>query len=168
MDLTSTAELLGNIGEFLGAIAVVLSLLFVGYSIVQNTKATHAQTHQAITQSFMAIADIISVRPEAFAAGVSSGSREFEELSVGDRTFFIATIFGLFKYFELMFIQHRNGNTDDESWEAWSEHIIMYFHQPGVRTWWSLRETTFHPGFRKFLNESKASNMKSFAELTQP
>lgn len=165
MDLTSTAELLGNLGEFFGAIAVVFSLLFVGYSIVQNTKATRAQTHQAITQSFMAIAEIIAIRPEAFAVGMRSESKVFEELSVGDKAYFIASIYGLFKYYELMFMQHRNGNTDDESWEAWSKHIVMQFHQPGVRTWWSLREMTFHPAFRKFLNESAAPDMKSFVEL---
>ena len=167
MDLTSTAELLGNLGEFFGAIAVVFSLLFVGYSIVQNTKATRAQTHQAITQSFMAIAEIIAVRPEVFAAGMGSESKDFEELSVGDKAYFIATIFGLFKYYELMFMQHRNGNTDDESWEAWSKHIVMQFQAPGVRTWWSLRETAFHPAFRKFLNESGPSTMTSFVELVR-
>jgi hypothetical protein len=116
MDHQAFAELLGNYGEFVGALGVVLSLLFVGYSIVQNTRATRAQTHQAITQSFMALAEVISERPEAFAAGVSSDSKEFQELAVGDRTYFIASIFGMFKYFELMFMQHRDGITDNESW----------------------------------------------------
>jgi hypothetical protein len=167
MDHQAFAQLLGNYGEFVGALGVVLSLLFVGYSIVQNTKATRAQTHQAITQSFMSIAEIISERPEAFAAGVVSDSKKFEELAAGDKAYFIASIFGLFKYFELMFMQHRDGNTDDESWNAWSQHMLMQFHQPGVQSWWSLRETTFHPAFRKFLNESEAPNMKSFAELMQ-
>lgn len=57
MDHQAFAQLLGNYGEFVGALGVVLSLLFVGYSIVQNTKATRAQTHQAITRSFMSIAE---------------------------------------------------------------------------------------------------------------
>jgi hypothetical protein len=113
----------------------------------------------------MSIAEVIARRPEAFAAGMSSESNGFEELSVGYRAFYIATIFGLFKYFELMFMQHRDGNTDDESWNAWSQHMLMQFHQPGVQAWWSLRETTFHPAFRKFLNESKAPQTRSFVDL---
>lgn len=165
MDHQTFAQILGNYGEIVGALGVVLSLLFVGYSIVQSTKATRAQTHQAITQSFMSIAEVIARRPEAFAAGMSSESNGFEELSVGYRAFYIATIFGLFKYFELMFMQHRDGNTDDESWNAWSQHMLMQFHQPGVQAWWSLRETTFHPAFRKFLNESKAPQTRSFVDL---
>ena len=167
MDHQAFAQLLGNYGEFVGALGVVLSLLFVGYSIVQNTKATRAQTHQAITQSFMSIAQVIAERPEAFAGGVVSDADEFQNLDAGDKAFFIAAIFGLFKYFELMFMEHSEGNTDDETWSAWSQHMLMQFHQPGVQAWWSLRQATFHPAFRKFLNESQPPNMKSFAELMQ-
>ena len=165
MDHQAFAQLLGNYGEFVGAFGVVLSLVFVGYSIVQNTRATRAQTRHAITQSFMAIAEIISVRPEAFAAGLSSNLTDFDQLPAGDKVYFISSIFGLFKYYELMFMEYRDGNTDDVSWNAWSQHMLMQFHQPGVRAWWVTRETTFHPEFRKFLNDSEPPNMPSFTEL---
>jgi hypothetical protein len=167
MDHQAFAQLLGNYGAFVGAIGVVLSLLFVGYSIVQNTKATRAQTRQAITQSFMSIAQVISARPEAFAVGVTSNPEEFDQLPLGDKAYFISSIFGLFKYYELMFMEYKDGNTDDVSWNAWSRHMLMQFHQPGVRAWWALREETFHPEFRKFLNESERPNLKSFMELMQ-
>ena len=168
MDFGTTAQLLGNVGEFLGAIGVVISLVFVGYSITQNTKATRAQTHQAITQSFMSLAEIIATRPEAFAAGVRASADEFAQLSEGDKTFFISSVFGMFKYFELMFLEHRNGNTDDQSWDAWSQHILMHFHQPGVQAWWKLRQEAFHPDFRSFLDNSTPPDMRSFADLIQP
>ena len=161
------AQLLGNYGEFVGAFGVVFSLIFVGYSIFQNTTATRSQTRHAITQSFMSIAEIISERPEAFAAG-SSNPEEFDQLSLGDKAYFVASIFGLFKYYELMFLEYRDGNTDEVSWSAWSLHMLMQFHQPGVQAWWALRQATFHPDFRKFLNESEPPNLKSFAEITQP
>ena len=140
MDHQAFAQLLGNYAEFVGAFGVVLSLIFVGYSIVQNTKATRAQTRHAITQSFMSIAEIISVRPEAFAVGLSSNPTDFDQLPAGDKAYFIASIFGLFKYYELMFMEYKDGNTDDVSWNAWSQHMLMQFHQPGVRAWWTLRD----------------------------
>jgi len=164
MDHQALAQLLGNYGAFVGALGVVLSLIFVGYSIVQNTKATRAQTRHAITQSFMSIAEIISARPEAFAFGMSSNPEDFKKLPAGDRAYFITSMFGLFKYYELMFMEHKDGNTDDVSWNAWSLHMLMQFHQPGVQAWWALRKDTFHPDFRKFLNESKRPNMVSFTE----
>jgi len=165
MDHQAFAQLLGNYGEFVGAFGVVLSLMFVGYSIVQNTKATQAQTRHAITQSFMSIAEIISERPEAFALGLSSNPKDFDQLPAGDKAYFIASIFGLFKYYELMFMEYKDGNTDEVSWNAWSRHMLMQFHQPGVRAWWALRETTFHPEFRRFLNESERPDLVSGTEL---
>jgi len=167
MDHQALAQLLGNYGAFVGAIGVVLSLIFVGYSIVQNTRATRAQTRHAITQSFMSIAEIISERPEAFALGLSSNPKDFNKLPIGDKAYFVASMFGLFKYYELMFMEYKDGNTDDVSWNAWSLHMLMQFHQPGVRAWWALREATFHPEFRKFLNDSEPPNMVSFTDLMQ-
>ena len=167
MDQQALAQLLGNYGAFVGAIGVVLSLIFVGYSIVQNTRATRAQTRHAITQSFMSIAGIISERPEAFSLGVSSDPGAFNKLPMGDKAYFISAMFGLFKYYELMFLEYKDGNTDDVSWNAWSLHMLMQFHQPGVRAWWALREATFHPEFRKFLNDSEPPNLVSFTELMQ-
>ena len=38
MDLMSTAQLLGNFGEFVGAIAVVATLIYLSVQIRQNTK----------------------------------------------------------------------------------------------------------------------------------
>jgi hypothetical protein len=41
----------------------------------------------------------------------------------------------------------------------------MYYHQPGVKTWWNLRKATFIPGFRNYLESSAQSEMTSFVEL---
>ena len=41
MDLMSTAQLLGNFGEFFGAIAVVVTLIYLAGQLRQNTKALH-------------------------------------------------------------------------------------------------------------------------------
>ena len=59
MDLMSTAQLLGNVGEFFGAIAVVGTLAYPAIQVRQNTaaqKTTHAAAEQAtratVTQEF--------------------------------------------------------------------------------------------------------------------
>ena len=50
MDLNSTAQLLGNMGEFIGAIAVVVTLVLLTYQVRQNTKATRQQSYNNIIQ----------------------------------------------------------------------------------------------------------------------
>jgi hypothetical protein len=51
MDLMDTAQLLGNFGEFVGAIGVVATLAYLAIQIRQNTRATHAASHHAVTDS---------------------------------------------------------------------------------------------------------------------
>jgi len=47
MDLMSTAQLLGNFGEFFGALLLVGSLAYVGVQVRQNTAVSRAQIYQA-------------------------------------------------------------------------------------------------------------------------
>ena len=46
-----TLEDLGNIGEFVGAIAVVMSLLYLAIQIRQNTKTVRTSTYQSVLES---------------------------------------------------------------------------------------------------------------------
>ena len=46
-----TLQDLGAIGEFIGGIAVVITLVYLAVSIRQNTKSVRASTYQAILDS---------------------------------------------------------------------------------------------------------------------
>ena len=143
MDLMSVSQLLGNFGEFIAAIGVVASLMFVGLQIRQSTNATRAQTHQAVTQSILTVGSLVAMRPDVFGRCCQTED-SLEGLSPGDATFFLSAMFGMFKYFELMFVQHKDGSIDSERWIAWSQHILMYFHHPGVQSWWALNPPSHH------------------------
>ncbi len=49
MTLMETAQLLGNFGEFFGAVAVVATLAYLAVQIRQNKDATRASTHHEIS-----------------------------------------------------------------------------------------------------------------------
>jgi hypothetical protein len=55
MDHQAFAQLLGNYGEFFGAIAVVATLLYLARQIRQNTKATRVAARSHIVEATMAI-----------------------------------------------------------------------------------------------------------------
>ena len=44
MGLMSTAQLLGNLGEFVGAIAVVIALAYIAVQVRHSREATEANT----------------------------------------------------------------------------------------------------------------------------
>ena len=58
-----TLEDLGNIGEFVAAIAVVVSLLYLAIQIRQNTKTVRTSTYQAILDSSRSDTELILAYP---------------------------------------------------------------------------------------------------------
>jgi hypothetical protein len=59
----------------------------------------------------------------------------------------------------------QRGFIDNESWIASSEHVLMYFNQPGVKMWWELCSGSFNPRFRKFLESSPPPKVATFVEI---
>ena len=51
MSVLEISEIFGNFGEFVGAIAVVVTLLFVGLQLRQNTQALRSATMQSIFEA---------------------------------------------------------------------------------------------------------------------
>lgn len=162
-----TLESLALFSQVAGAIAVIASLIFVGLQIRQQADATRAQTEQAIATNWMALAQVIGNSAEAFSAGLISSSPTFADLNDADRMRFLTALFALFKHYENMYLQYKKGRLADVEWQPWSNHIQMYFHQPGVQTWWGLRRAAFSPVFRTFLDESVAPGELSPAALHQ-
>jgi hypothetical protein len=146
-------ETLALVSQIAGVLAVFASLIFVGIQIREQANATRAQTEQAVASNWLGVAQVISGNAEAFSAGLDSTSATFADLSDADRMLFMTTIFALFKHYENMYLQYRKGRIRKSEWQPWSNHAQMYFHQPGVQSWWHLRKSAFAPDFCAFLDE---------------
>src|SRR5262245_49600591 len=153
------------VSEFVGMIGVIASLVFVGMQVRQNTIAVRAQVHQDITNSYLAVAETLTSHASAFANGITATPESFAALSDEDKLIYFGVIFGFFKHFENMHSQFERGLIDRDSWTAWSEHILMYYRQPGVQLWWALRGPAFAPRFREFLESSPAPKVKSMVDV---
>jgi hypothetical protein len=121
--------------------------------------------HEQVTQTYMSFLNSVLMDPEAFSEGLRSKTTDFENLTESQKLFFFATMLGFFKHFEMMHAQYQHGVMNQETWNACSEHVRMYFHQPGAQAWWSLRKSTFVLRFQAFLETSEAPQMRSFVDL---
>ena len=160
-----TLQDLASFGELIGAAGVIASLVFVGWQIRANTRAARLRMHEQVTQTYIAFLGSILVDPGTFAAGLKSGKPDFADLNDAQKAFFFSTMLGFFKHFETMYVQYSHGVMDEETWNAWSTHILMQFHQPGAQHWWSLRKEAFTPAFRAYLDASAAPEMRKFVDL---
>jgi hypothetical protein len=92
-------------------------------------------------------------------------SGSFASFTDAEKMIYFGLIFSIFKHFENIHSQCQRGFIDNESWTAWSEHVLMYFNQPGVKMWWELRRGSFNPRFRNFLESSPVPKVATFVEI---
>ncbi len=151
--------------QSVAAIAVLASIFFVGLEIRHNSREARAQTEQHIASSWFEMGRMIADHAAAFGAGLRSSDPAFLDLTEQDRLVFVSILFGLFKHYENIFRQVQTGHIDADTWAAWSVHVLIYFHQPGVRSWWAIRGAAFAPAFRTFLESSSAPKLPSPAAL---
>jgi hypothetical protein len=147
-------ETINSIAQIVAALGVIASLFYLAAQIRQNTKSQRSVVVDSLTSSLIALLGPQSYDPElmrAFASAVEDWHGATEE----DRLRAVSLLFITFKLFENAWFQKRQGTLDPEQWEGWDLHIRVYYHRPGVQTWWSDRQTMFAAGFRSYLEATK-------------
>lgn len=107
------------IAEIVSAIAVVISLIYVGYELRQNTAAVKSTAYQSIHdaedlfwQSVSDDAELSSIWDAGLAGGL-------EVLDPRQRSQFSVTVRRLIYLYQNVQYQRRKGVVDDELWHAW-------------------------------------------------
>ena len=141
-----TLEQLGNIGELVGGIAVVASLLYVAVQLRQNTSITKSYARQSIAARASEFQLAVAQNDEILA--VVTKLFRHEELSPNEEVrlhFFLGC---LFRATEEAFLQHREGFLEDEYWNKRGNLMLNYLRYPGIFESWQDRfRSTYHSAF---------------------
>jgi hypothetical protein len=147
-------ETINAIAQLTAAAGVIASLFYLAVQIRQNTRSQRSVVVDSLTHSLINLlgpqaSDVDLMR--AFLAVME----DWHGATEADRLRAVATLFATFKVFENAWFQRRQGTLDAEQWEAWDLHIRVYYHRPGVKTWWAMRRTMFAAGFRNYLENTQ-------------
>ncbi len=151
---------LGSLGEFIAAVAVVVSLAYVAVQIRQNTRASRAETVQHLTSSYISILNGLVLNSESTRLLIA-GLRSWDELNEEDRIRFSLLMYSVFTAFQNAFHQRRYGTLEDELFEPWHRQLTLYTRRPGVVAWWAYSQSHFTDAFREFVNELMTSGKGS-------
>ena len=128
--------------EIVSAIAVTVSLLFVGVQIQENTTASEAATFQASVTHDIDILTSAASSPDT--ARVFYAFRDHPDtLSGGELLQGQAMITALVRHVENLFLQHQAGMLSDEGWLARETFV---------------RNLILSPGFQVLLNSPSGRN----------
>ena len=161
-----TLDQLASIGEFMGGIAVVISLVYLAIQIRSNTETERTSTYQSIVSDFGALNNTMASTPELSHLFVQA-MENYHQLSSDQKSRISQLFFQCFRYFENMFYQHKKGYLDDEVWTGWKRLMLTYYSSPGFQTWWEHRRDVYSEPFAIFLETEKLDReIASYHEIS--
>ena len=177
MTLIEWSQLLGNFGEFFGAIAVVATLIFLSVQVRHSKQATEANTtiHIASTTAdsylrWTEINDLLSSDIELVKLWV----RIFDNQSLDDfdptELFRITlSIRSVIQRLAAIHQQHENGLIDDEFWQNHRIFFASWLKVKGLSEWWELEKQSslFTDSFILELDQTKGFTMSGAGQMVR-
>jgi hypothetical protein len=137
---------LADLGEIVGGIAVVASLVYLALQIRQNTRAVRGSTLHMNTDLWASLFLHLSdpTVAQAYVAGMA-GRPDIKPLHY---TQFFLVCKAMFLALEDQLHQASQGTLDPEVYAAYEratcQQLLAF---PGFRTWWQQTRSTFTPRF---------------------
>jgi hypothetical protein len=140
-----TLDDLGNIGEFVGAVAVLVTLIYLAAQIRQNSATTRAQIRQALAEEQVRYINIRATDP--FIRRVLGKMFARQELDDDEAFGLTAHVVAGIRMFENYYAQYCFGTMDREDWRAIREVIKMHFQYPAYRDGFAFIEASWNVRF---------------------
>jgi hypothetical protein len=141
---------ISQISQTLGSAAIVASLLFVGFQIRQNTIATRAASHHAVSEALNQI-NLLWARNKEVARIWLAGLSDRRALTPEERWRFDSTMRAYLHVCETMYTQADWGAGDSGIVTAEETGIKNVFASEGVKEWWAENPFGFSPEFREYV-----------------
>ncbi len=146
-----TLQDLGNIGEFLAAVGVIVSLIYLAFQIRQNTSSVRtSMIHDSASRAGDLTITIAEHKELAHIMRTGMGGLEHLE-DDDDRFRFILLLSAIFRQYDDQFFQYRAGTITSESWDTWRYSIRVQLSRPSFPPFWKIRRLTFTEPFRQFV-----------------
>lgn len=141
-----TLEQVYFICEIVAAFAVIMSLIYVGVQVKENTKATRATAAQSFVDTMNGYVGLIN-SSGTLADVLDRGSGGLENVRGGEVIQFSAFHDQSFITFESFYYQWRDGIFDDRLWETYRHALVDLLHMKGGQEWWANRRHWFSEDF---------------------
>jgi len=139
-----------NLGEFLGGLAVIVSLGYLALQVRQNTQSIRTENYARALDRIAAMQSQLS-RDTELSRFFSKGVADVSQLTPHERIQFTWALYEAFGAFEFMFDAARTRALPEEVWARWSSTVAWWLSFPGVQSWWRHRPVPFSESFSAFV-----------------
>jgi len=145
------------IGESVGALAVVVSVIYLAFQVRENTRTSIQNMVQDTIKDFARVDQLIATTPD-LASIVVKGNEGIENLAPDQKLRFDGYNSTFFSVLEVWHTQSRRIPVDPEQDDTIRTMLNNRLAERGCQQWWSANQTEFPAGFRNWVEESANLN----------
>jgi len=145
-------DAIGAIGELVGSVAVLVTLIYLAIQVRQNTHATRATSHHAITDALNQLNLTIAnndTTAQIWVTGMG-GRASLNELQ---RERYDALMRAYMHVCDTMYYQAQVGAGDHGLWQAEQRYIGVILTSNGGKDWFEENYSSISPGFRAAVDD---------------
>jgi hypothetical protein len=149
-------DALGNIGDFVGGLGVVITLIYLAVQIRQNTATVRASGSASHNEGFNSVFLLLSQDNDARDI-YFRGLVDYEALSAEQQLHFDLLAIYILQSILGSFYLHREGAISDDAWQDALFWLSSVTSQPGFHSMWEKWRSRVPPGLRKFVDGTLTS-----------
>ena len=145
-------DALNAIGDIIGAIAVIITLVYLAIQIRQGVNSVQGATEVELSKQFAEYHARIADSPELRSTWDKATAED--ELSDDERATYIWLIAQLFLMLEGFFRQYKRKLLDEKSWQPLEVMLLGFLQKDLVAAWWGERAASISPAFRDHIDDA--------------
>ncbi len=173
MTVIELSQVLGNFGEFFGAIAVVLTLGYLVVQIRQNTRMLSSNIYSSWVNTASKSMSMRAEHAESFGAIYTQPSRSWRDLNPTERQLHTAYFIHNLNLYEASYQNYLDGTIGEAIFDAKRRNLILFFEDVlHVETWKALAHRLFDARFvayvdKHVLPEAESANSRAFRHFAR-
>ena len=153
-------EAISAIGQLVGALAVVISLIYLARQVGSSARETRIALVRASADRFLRLLQQLTEHQDLNDL-VSRGSRDFKSLERVEQRRLGSFYLQLLRVYEEAYYGKLHGQLDSRVWHDINMPMSDIMAAPGLQTWWRSRSHWFNEDFAKHIDQLQ-QNTKRF------
>ena len=138
----NTIQALGSLGEFVSALAVVISLIYLAQQMSQNTTSVRAASFNSMVQNSIRLLEH-AFRDSEFADFLHRAQTDPEKLTPSERVRWDSYMTAVYRHFGNLVYQYRVGALDQQMWESYERTLKDHLRIPSWGAWFQANRHVF-------------------------
>lgn len=155
-------ENLANIGEFIGAIGVIFSVIYLALQVRKQTEEARLAATRELADQYQACLATVVEDPE-FVQTWLDGIKDYDSLPDRERMRLSLQFQRLFRNLEQQFLHRRRVSIDSTYFSSIDHSFTEGLTFPGLLRWWDLSQDMFDVEFREHVSMMiKSANRRGY------